>query len=189
MKKNKIGIFFALFIFFIGCKSNNLSSTEKKENDYGAVLIPEDNIDYGINFEKNMSVLYDDTLKSSDYSCNINSACIKKGVKVEEGNITYIVATEGDKIVFKKTRDIDFKTKSRLSIKDPVIKFLEMYPANFFVEPGTCVFLQLEDGWRACISMADMIINLEEPILYFYRVDSSYSKAKNLKEWNDLYCL
>lgn len=185
MKKNKIEIFFALFIFFIGCKSNNLSSTEKKENDYGAVLIPEDNIDYGINFEKNMSVLYDDTLKSSDYSCNINSACIKKGVKVEEGNITFIEVKKDDKTVFKKTRDVDFKTKSGLTIKDPVIKLLELYSSKIFVEPGTCLFLQLEDGWRACIAMADMTVRLEEPVLYFYKVDSGYSRAMTLKEWND----
>lgn len=184
MMKNKIRPIFVLIFLLAGCTNNKFPSPEKEEKVYGQIFIPEDNIDYEIDLEKHMPFFYDDTLIPRDYTCNINSACIKEGSKVEEGNITFIVVAEVDKIIFKKTRDTDFKTKSGLSIKDPVIKFLEVYSAKMFVEPGTCVFLQLENGWRACISMANMTVNLEEPVLYFYKVDSNYSRAMTLKEWN-----
>lgn len=184
MKKIKAGLMFAAVILLTGCASNKLPHQENEET-YGVILIPPDNLDHEIDYEKRMSVSHDDTLTSCGYLCRINSACIREGSKVEEGNITFIEVKKDDKTVFKKTRDVDFKTKSGLTIKDPVIKLLELYSSKIFVEPGTCLFLQLEDGWRACIAMADMTVRLEEPVLYFYKVDSGYSRAMTLKEWND----
>ena len=84
-----------------------------------------------------------------------------------------------------KTKDVDFITKKGLTIKDRLSRYLEIYGAEFFIEPGTCVFLKLEDDWRACIAMADMTLNLDETILYFYKVDPSYSRSMTLKEWNE----
>ncbi|MBR0125980.1 MAG: hypothetical protein IJM03_11575 [Treponema sp.] len=175
--KNK-SVLVLIFVFlFVSCN--------RKEKIYMPVSIPKDNILCEIDFEKLKDLPYDDTLTSLDFTCNINSACIKTGTKVQEGDISFVVATENKGIIFKKTKDVDFRTKSGLSIKNPVSKFLEVYGAQLFVEPGTCVFIQLEDDWRACVSMANMIIKLDEPVLYFYKVDSNYSRAMTLKEWND----
>ncbi|MBR6144255.1 MAG: hypothetical protein IKQ23_08225 [Treponema sp.] len=183
--KNKSGLVWIFIFLFVSCTRNNCRAQATEEKSYMPISIPEDKNHSEIDFEKPKEVPYDDALSSRDFICNINSACIKTGTKVEEGAISFIVAMENDSIIFKKTKDVDFRTKSGLSIKNPVSKFLEVYDAQLFVEPGTCVFIQLEDDWRACVSMANMIIKLEEPVLYFYKVDSNYSRAMSLKEWND----
>ncbi|MBP5575420.1 MAG: hypothetical protein J6X67_01455 [Treponema sp.] len=184
--KNKSGLVWIFIFLFVSCTRNNCRAQATEEKSYMPISIPEDKNHSEIDFEKPKEVPYDDALSSRDFICNINSACIKTGTKVQEGDISFVVATENKSIIFKKTKDVDFKTKSGLSIKNPVSKFLEVYGAELLVEPGTCVFIQLEDDWRACVSMAKMTIKLDEAVLYFYKVDSKYSRAMTLKEWNSV---
>ena len=82
--------------------------------------------------------------------------------------------------------DINFFTKEQLSISDSILTFFATYGTNIKVEPGVCFFLELNDGWNACLS-TDGIIDLYKPILFFYKVDKSYSRAESLTDWNSFY--
>ncbi len=179
-------IIICLLIFLlISCTSRNNKLEKIDCIIYEPIIIPADTTDFETYYEEQKRIHYEETVDLIDVTCNINSACIKIGTEIERENISFVVVKEDDKIIFLKTRDFDFKTKSGLSIKDPVSKYLETYGTEFFVEPGTCIFLKLEDDWRACISMANNTIKLDESILYFYKVDSKYSNAMTLKEWNE----
>ncbi|MBQ2481184.1 MAG: hypothetical protein II516_08045, partial [Treponema sp.] len=69
--KNK-SVLVLIFVFlFVSCN--------RKEKVYMPVSIPEDNILCEIDFEKLKDLPHDDTLTSLDFTCNINSACIKTG--------------------------------------------------------------------------------------------------------------
>lgn len=117
-------------------------------------------------------------------TCNINSSCIRQGELITENGIEFVVATQEGIPIYKKTVDPAFHTKSGLSITDSVLKYLDVYSGEIYIEPGTCVFIQLEDDWRACIAYSDFKVKLDAPILYFYRVDSRYTHAWTLREWN-----
>jgi len=182
--KNKSVLLWGFVFLFVSCNRNKYISQAIEERVYMPIPIAEEKSYFEIDFDKLTGINYDDKLSSLDLTCNINSACIKTGTIVEEDDISLVVAKEKDRTIFEKTRDVDFKTKSGLSIESPVSKYFEVCGAELFVEPGTCVYIQLEDDWRACISMANMVIKLDEPILYFYKVDPKYSNAMSLKEWN-----
>ena len=49
--------------------------------------------------------------------CNINEASLEIGTKVEEGDVTFVIATREKKVIFKKTKDVDFITKKRIDYK------------------------------------------------------------------------
>ncbi len=185
MKKIGVKLLFPLLFIILSCSNNKPKTVIIDGKEYVAMSIPEDKTNDVLDFDKPAEPYYDDTLYEWDLGCNINEASLEIGTKVEEGDVTFVVATREDKVIFKKTKDVDFKTKKGLTIKDRLSRYLEVYGAEFFIEPGTCVFLKLEDDWRACIAMADMTLNLDEAILYFYKVDPNYSRPMTLKEWNE----
>lgn len=168
MKKN-----FLLYLCLLFCISCLFSS------EYIPIEI---NPSTGIQ-EKNIT---QKTFFDTKYMCLINSGYYASAEKIIDNSIEYIVVYNDDKEIYRKTEDINFFTKEQLSISDSILTFFATYGTNIKVEPGVCFFLELNDGWNACLS-TDGIIDLYKPILFFYKVDKSYSRAESLTDWYNYY--
>ena len=117
-------------------------------------------------------------------SCLINAGTIIIGETTVKDGITFIYAEENDKIIYIKTIDENFKTAEGLSIKSSLKDFFKVYGQDFQFEVGTCMYLELSDGWKACLSY-DYTIDFSGHILYFYKIDEDYSSHMSLVDYLD----
>lgn len=98
-------------------------------------------------------------------------------------NITYWAAIKQNRLIYIRTSDIQFETEDKLSVNSTVAECIEKYPNSVYVEPAVCIFVQLENGWRACISADLENIPLSAKIQYFYKTDNNYYWT--LTKWID----
>ena len=98
-------------------------------------------------------------------------------------NITYWAAIKQNRLIYIRTSDIQFEIEDKLSVNSTVAECIEKHPDSVYVEPAVCIFVQLENGWRACISTDLENIPLSAKIQYFYKTDNNYYWT--LTKWID----
>ena len=89
-------------------------------------------------------------------------------------NITYWAAIKQNRLIYIRTSDIQFETEDKLSVNSTVAECIEKHPNSVYVEPAVCIFVQLGNGWRACVSTDLENIPLSAKIQYFYKTDNNY---------------
>lgn len=149
-----------------------------ENNDFMQLLIPADK-DRSFSLSSEYEYVEVD---NSNQTCNLNSACIQIGSTVEENNITYVICKENEKVIYTKTFDANFESEEGYTINSLVYELITNKPSMIFVEPGTCVFVQLRNEWRACVSTTTNI-DLMQPVKYFYKIDNKYTNYMTLDEW------
>lgn len=133
---------------------------------------------------KSSNALISETMLNPSISniCNINASTIKKGeFRIVEG-VLYVCVIKDGKIIYTKTNDKKFETKEGLSINSSLFDFFKTYGTDIKFEIGTCMYLELSDGWRACLSNS-YALDFSMPILYFYKIDTEYSRTMNLEDY------
>lgn len=146
----------------------------ENEHNYCPTLVYPDNKEM-YSFEK-------ENKPALDKTCNINASTIKCGILKTEHDILYICAEENGKVIYTKTNDKNFKTKEGLSIESSLIDFFRTYGTDIKFEIGTCMFLEISDGWRICLSN-DYTIDFSAPVKYFYKIDPRYSRSMSIEEY------
>ena len=103
--------------------------------------------------------------------------------EIVSDNIIYWAAIKQNHLIYIRTSDIHFETEDKLSVNSTVAECIEKHPDSVYVEPAVCIFVQLENGWRACISTDLENIPLGAKIQYFYKTDNNYYWT--LTKWID----
>ena len=93
MKKIEVKLLFPLLFVLLSCSSNKPKTVIIDGKEYVAMSIPEDKTNDVLDFDKLAEPYYDDTLYEWDLGCNINEASLEIGTKVEEGDVTFVIAT------------------------------------------------------------------------------------------------
>lgn len=170
-----------VFLILLTCILTPFVFSQNIENDgnsYVMIEIPaetDDNLFGPINFHVRNEITE---------TCHINSGTILIGETKIKNGITYVDAELDGKIIYTKTIDERFKTAEGLSIKSPLKEFFKVYGQNIKFEVGTCMYLDLSDGWRACLS-DDYTLDFSGRILFFYKIDEDYSWHMDLIEYLD----
>ncbi len=146
----------------------------ENEHKYSPILINPDYKEIDFSEKENKPVL--------DKTCNINASTIKSGILKTENEILYICAEENGEVIYTKTNDKHFKTKEGLSIESSLIDFFRTYGTDIKFEVGTCMFLEISDGWRIYLSN-DYTLDFSAPVKYFYKIDPRYSRSMSIEEY------
>jgi hypothetical protein len=175
MRKYIISIILIAFIMF-----SIFSQSQKEKTNF--LFNIENPIHFNLNEQADVDIHSTDDKVNE--TCRINAGTIKIGKQKVENGITYIYSEENDKIIYTKTVDKKFKTAEGLSIENPIIEFLKIYGTNIQFEVGTCMYLELSDGWKACLSY-DYTLDFLGHVLYFYKIDENFSRHMNLVDYLD----